>query len=168
MKRIFSLISYILFIFFCLGYSVAQQNNSAITGAGVSVNTDMSSYRRDQAIQIEIKNGLSVSIFSIAASSTPAIAIDSIEKMSVDGKWIKHPVRCGYPECYIDHDFPAEIKPGSSSKFSWIPVIYKGNLKEDVAGKGTYRICVSYQIREVNNSRDWKWQQAYTNIFNID
>lgn len=168
MKRVFSLISYILFIFLCLECSVAQPSNSAVVDAGVSATTDMSSYRKGQTMQINIKNDLSVSIFSIAASSTPAIAIDGIEEMSVDGKWMRHPVRCGYPECYIDHDFPAEIKPGGSSKFSWIPVIYKGNLKEDTAGKGTYRICVSYQIREGDNSRDWKWQQLYTNVFNID
>ena len=168
MKKTFFLISYILFIFLCLRYSVAQPNNSAIAGAGVSANTDMRSYREGQAIRIEIKNGLSTSIFSIAASSTPTIAIDSIEKMAPDGKWMKHAVRCDYPECYIDHDFPAEIKPHSSSKFSWIPVIYKGNLRNDAVGKGTYRICVSYQIREGNNSRDWKWQQVYTNVFNID
>ena len=121
----------------------------------VSLNKDI--YSVGEPIAVTIQNNSAQSLFSHAASVTPGMAVNFIEQKSINGEWIRHQVRCGYPECYLDIDFPGEILPQKSITFSWMPTIHYAGKNPDLsAPEGTYRIVVDYQIRKGEDSKQWK------------
>lgn len=132
----------------------------------VVVDTDKTSYRQGEKIEITVKNNSQESIFSIAASSTPIFSIAYIERKNKMGEFEKLPVRCEWPECDIDFDGPAEIKAGQVVSFEWEPQFYylKKYLTLD---EGVYRITLSWQLRRDADSKKWVWEEAKTKEFTI-
>jgi hypothetical protein len=144
-------------IFLLSGISYAQE---------ASVSTDKSVYSSGEKIKITFKNISLQSIFSIAASSSPDFAISNVERKLSQWSWDAFRLHCGWPDCDIDFDVPAEIKTGKSVSFQWLPRIYLN--KEYVAPQpGLWRMTFIYQIRKSGDSRNWIWKTVKSNEFTL-
>jgi hypothetical protein len=142
---------------------------SAVFGQGIEAKTDIKSYYVGQDVKITFLNMSDDVIYSIAASSTPQFAINRLEKKEPDGSWAAYEVNCSMPECDIDFDAPVAMQPQNNAIILWKPQVYvKGdNGKNRLAQPGTYRIILNYQIRESDDSKDWRWLEARTNEFEL-
>jgi hypothetical protein len=155
--RVLRLIAVGAFILILFGISYAQE-------AGVS--TDKSVYSSGEKIKINFKNISSQSIFSIAASSTPDFAISNVERKLSQWSWDAFRLHCGWPDCDIDFDAPAEIKAGKSVSFEWQPKIYL-NKKYVAPQAGLWRMTFMYQVRKSDDSKNWIWKTVKSNEFTL-
>lgn len=123
---------------------------------GFSVRTDKNAYLAGERIKFIFQNHSKQSVYSIAASSTPAFAIASIEKKEADNTWKVFQVRCSWPECDIDFDAPAQVKPESSVEFYWMPKIHIKGQADRQLNAGVYRVNINYQVRKGADSKKWE------------
>ena len=135
----------------------------------VKASTDKDIYMQGEKAEITLLNNSGESIYSVAASGTPGMGVEGIEKKQPDGSWLLLKVRCSWPECDIDYDFPNEIKPGSSASFRWMPVIHKvgAGFEDEPPEPGIYRIVLGYQFRRSPDSKTWQGLKALTNEITI-
>lgn len=135
----------------------------------VKASTDKEIYVQGEEAEITLVNNSGESIYSVAASGTPGMGVEGIEKKQPDGSWFLLKVRCGWPECDIDYDFPNEMKPGASVSFRWMPVIHKGGagIEDEPPEPGIYRIVLGYQFRRSPDSKKWQGLKALTNEITI-
>jgi hypothetical protein len=131
-----------------------------------SVSTDKFVYSSGEKIKITFKNVSLQSIFSNAASSSPDFAISNVERKLSQWSWDAFRLHCGWPDCDIDFDVPAEIKPGKSVSFQWQPKIYL-NKKYVVPQPGLWRMTFIYQIRKSGDSKNWIWKTVKSNEFTL-
>jgi hypothetical protein len=134
----------------------------------VSVTSQKKTYSADEIISITVANSLAVSIFTVAASSSPEMGLTNLEKKASVG-WDAYPLRCRQPSCTVDYTIPVpeEIKPGKSVTFSWKPKIFISN-KYVSPEPGTYRLTVLYQVGKEGESRMWNWTTVRSNTFTLE
>jgi len=132
---------------------------SSIAYAGeVEVTLDKAHYFRGEQVKITLTNNTDDSIYSVIQSLTPAFGIQSFEFEKSPNVWEKVPLRCEWPDCDTDFDVPAEIKAGKAVEFSWEPRVFKGiqdGLRYASPEPGNYRLTLSYQLRQGNDSEKW-------------
>jgi hypothetical protein len=138
----------------------------APSGQTVAASTDKAGYSLKEAIKISLKNNGGESIYSVAASATPAFAIINFEKNKNQWVWDALPVRCNRLECDSAHEPPAEIPAGSTRTFSWQPRVYskRGYLDPE---PGVYRLTVMYQTRKGSEEKKWTWRTVKSNEFTL-
>ncbi len=152
-------------IFLIISLFLIINSKAVFAGEAVAL-TDKSYYGSQEEIKVTLKNDTENSIFTIAASLTPEFSMTYIEKKNDLGNWIRLAVRCQWPECDNDFDFPLELKPGEVASFKWKPEIYQ-DKKYLTPDPGVYRIILEWQIRTSPDSKEWIWQEVETNEFEL-
>ncbi len=153
-----SLVGIAVIVFLQVGIVFAQE---------VDVSTDKTVYSSSEKIIITVKNISEISIFSVAASSTPDFAISNFEKKLSQWSWDAFRLHCSWPECDIDFDAPVEIESGKSVSFRWKPQVYLAK-KYAVPQPGLYRLTVIYQIRKDPDSKKWTWKTVKSTEFTLE
>ncbi|MFA5157194.1 MAG: hypothetical protein WC532_07415 [Candidatus Omnitrophota bacterium] len=155
MKFIIAILSLILF------FTCAWAQEATVT-------TDKLEYSQGESVKITLKNNSTQSIFSHIGGTSSGFGIRYAEKKTSSGNWEKLFTYCQYPHCIRDIGPPEEMKSGESNTYEWDPLIYiDGTEKSIKADPGTYRLVVSYQIRNSASSEDWKWLTVNSNEFII-
>ncbi|HOW42584.1 MAG TPA: hypothetical protein P5110_09740 [Candidatus Omnitrophota bacterium] len=150
-------------VFFCAVCAAAAE---APSGQTVTASTDKTSYSLKETIKISLKNSGAESVYSVAASATPAFAIINFEKNKNQWVWDALPLHCNRLECDTPHDLPVEIQAGSTRTFSWQPRVYskRGYLDPE---PGLYRLTLMYQTRKGSEEKEWTWRTVKSNAFTL-
>jgi hypothetical protein len=143
----------------------AGQESSAMV-----VGTDKDVYAKNETMRVSVTNQSKVKAFCHAASMTPTFFIDRIEHKNDQGLWEGQDVRCRWPACDIDFDFPGPLDAGKTVSFEWTPVQHDKLSRKNVGLEaGTYRLVGSYQLRpDGSTSKEWDWREARSNEFVIE
>jgi len=156
------LVALFIFIFFF----------STIAFAGeVEVALDKAHYFKGEQVKITLTNNTEDSIYSVVQSLTPAFGIQSFEFEKTPNVWERVPLRCEWPDCSTDFDEPGEIKMGKSAVFTWEPKVFKGindGLKYALPKPGNYRLTVSYQLRQGDDSSKWTQHTVRSGEFSLE
>lgn len=115
---------------------------SSSSAAGVTVKTVQDTYAAGQPVAIVLTNGSGGSVYSLAKSGAPAMAVRNLEIKNPRGIWDAFFLKSRKGN---DADFEAagELRPGESVTFSWTPLVIEGG-KEIPAAPGRYRLTVIY------------------------
>jgi len=123
------------FFFFFLALSPAF-------AAGVTVKTAADTCKAGQPVTIILTNGSGESVYSLAKSGAPAMAVRNLEIKNPRGIWDAFFLK-SRKGSDADFEKAGELKPGESVTFSWTPLVMEGG-KELPAVPGRYRITVIY------------------------
>ena len=110
--------------------------------AGVTVKTAADGYAAGQPVEITLTNGSGESVYSLAKSTSPGMAVRNLEVKNPRGIWDAFLLKSRKGG---DSDFQkaGQIKPGENVTFSWVPLVLEQG-REIAPAAGKYRLTVIY------------------------
>lgn len=127
---------FVFFFFFCA--------TAAFSDGGVSVRTEKDTYAAGEPVTLVLFNESGRSIYSLAKSPAPGVAVRNLEVKNPRGIWDAFFLK-SRKGADADFDTAGEIKPGEKVDFSWEPAVLVKNT-ETAPGTGLFRLSVIYHI----------------------